>query len=87
MIVKAWGNRTIDYWSLDTEGSEASILRATDFTKVDIKVLTVEVNDKASEEAVLDAMKDAPYKLHSKVDFDLVFVKNGFDPARSQPFT
>jgi hypothetical protein len=81
MIVEAWGHRTIDYWSLDTEGSEASILGATDFTKVDVKVLTVEVNDKKSEDAVLEAMKDAPYRLHSKVDIDLVFVKHGVEVA------
>lgn len=30
--------------SLDTEGSEAAILNATDFDKIDVRVMTVEVS-------------------------------------------
>jgi hypothetical protein len=71
--------------SLDTEGSEADILRATDFSKVNVRIITVEVNDAAAEAAVLDAMADKPYDLLIKLDFDLVFVKRGeFDAAKLQ---
>ena len=34
---------TVDYLSLDTEGSELAILRATGFTQVEVGVLTVEL--------------------------------------------
>lgn len=81
MMLDAWGVTSVDYWSLDTEGSEASILRATNFSRVDVKIITVEVNNKEAEAAVHDAMKDAPYRLHSKIDFDLVFVRKDFDTA------
>ena len=86
MMLDAWGYHSIDYWSLDTEGSEASILRATNFSRVDVKIITVEVNSKEAEDAVREVMKDAPYRLHSKVDFDLVFVRHGFDPVAPRPF-
>lgn len=78
MMLEAWGVNAIDYWSLDTEGSEASILRATDFGAVNVTVITVEVNSQEAETAVLDAMKGAPYRLHSRIDFDLVFVRTDF---------
>lgn len=42
LVMQALGVNTIDYWSLDTEGSELAILRATDFTQVEVGVLTVE---------------------------------------------
>lgn len=76
-MLEALGRTRVDYWSLDTEGSEAEILRATDFSKVDVRVITVEVNDGQAESAVREAMKDKPYDLHSKIDFDLVYVKRG----------
>jgi FkbM family methyltransferase len=36
--------RVIDYWSLDTEGSELSILRAFPFDRYDVRTITVEHN-------------------------------------------
>ena len=32
----------MDYFSLDVEGAELDVLRSTDFTKVDIKTMSVE---------------------------------------------
>jgi hypothetical protein len=71
--------------SLDTEGSEADILRSTDFSKAYVRIITVEVNDAAAEAAVMQAMADKPYDLLIKIDFDLVFVRRGeFDATKLQ---
>ncbi|WIA36627.1 hypothetical protein OEZ86_007914 [Tetradesmus obliquus] len=43
-MMAALGKTRVDYWSLDTEGSEAAILNATDFDKIDVRVMTVEVS-------------------------------------------
>lgn len=44
--------RTIDYLSLDTEGSEYDILAAFDFTAYDIRVITCEHNDTPDRERI-----------------------------------
>ena len=46
IVSRGLGRRTVDYWSLDTEGSEARILNATDFgpSGVEVGVLSVEHN-------------------------------------------
>lgn len=77
-MLNVLGVTRVDFWSLDTEGSEAAILAATDFDMLDIRVITIEVNDAAAEAAVKKVMAGRPeYRLHSKLDFDLLFVKEG----------
>jgi FkbM family methyltransferase len=57
--------RVIDYLSIDTEGSEFEILNAFDFSKVDIKIITVEHN--------FSLMRDSIYDLLTKNGFKRVF--------------
>lgn len=52
-IMQALNRTTIDYWSLDTEGSEAAILQATDFSHLEIGVMTVEHNGDAQKRAAV----------------------------------
>lgn len=49
---------TIDYVSIDTEGSELAILGAFDFARYDVRLLSVEHN-RTGNEAKLDAFLDA----------------------------
>jgi hypothetical protein len=44
--------RVIDYWSLDTEGSELTLLRSFPFDQYRLRVLTVEHNNASSREAI-----------------------------------
>jgi FkbM family methyltransferase len=44
--------RTIDYWSLDTEGSELAILHSFPFTRYELRVVTVEHNWKPARESI-----------------------------------
>jgi len=43
-VLNSINRDTIDYWSLDTEGSEIGILEHTDFTRITVGVITVEWN-------------------------------------------
>ncbi len=36
--------RTVDFWSLDIEGSECKVLESTDFQKLQVGILLVEMN-------------------------------------------
>lgn len=74
-LLRYMGVRHVDYWSLDTEGSEASILNSTNFNEIDVTVITVEVNDVEAENKVKSVMATKPYVLIHKVDFDLVYLK------------
>jgi len=49
LLEAAGKQKTVDYWSLDVEGSEASILKVTDFKKVEVGVILVEMDHEAHD--------------------------------------
>ena len=63
----------VDYCTIDVEGSEEKILSVFDSKAFDIEVFTVENN--YQDKSLRNLMRDKGYKLHSKIDFDDVFVK------------
>jgi len=63
----------VDYCTIDVEGSEEKILSVFDSKEFDIHVFTVENN--YEEKSIRNLMKSKGYKLHSKIDFDDVYVK------------
>ena len=44
---------TVDFWSLDVEGSEAGILQNTDFSKVEVGVMLIEMNKTPENNATI----------------------------------
>jgi len=65
-ILLAMGNPTVDYFSLDVEGAELPILKTIPWDKVDIKVLSIEVNH--SDGKKIDTfMKSNGYKLVQQI--------------------
>ena len=43
-VLLALDNPTVDYFSLDVEGSEFAILKTLDWDKIDISIISVEMN-------------------------------------------
>ena len=65
--------KTIDYCSIDVEGSELEILKSIDFKKANIRVLTVENN--YNNEEFKKYMNSQGYKLKMKLGADELYVK------------
>ena len=80
-LLLALNRTTVDYFSLDVEGSELQILKTIPFDKVDIKVLTVEYIAKQKKSPIEDFMHSKGYISVIQVQHpgflanDLVFIK------------
>jgi FkbM family methyltransferase len=64
----------IDFCSIDTEGSEFSIIKSIDFDKTIIKVFIIENNYK--ETFIQEFLEKKGYTLYKKLEWDDVFIKN-----------
>ena len=64
---------TIDFLSLDTEGNELKILQTIDFSKYDIKVITVENND--YDDKFLKFLTPRGYQPVTRLGCDEVYIK------------
>ena len=73
-------NNTIDYLSIDTEGTELEILNSLDFKKYDIKIISVEHNFTSNREAIYNLLTINNYERvqekYSKFDDWYVKIKN-----------
>jgi len=77
-ILSAIGNPTVDYFSLDIEGSEEGVLETLPWNQVDIRVLQVEyVHSNTTN--ILRIMEAAGYANPFNLKEDLIFVKRGFN--------
>ena len=62
LLVKHGAPRTIDYLSIDTEGSELAILEAFNFDRFDVQIITCEHNFSASREKVAELLNGNGYR-------------------------
>ena len=73
-------NNTIDYLSIDTEGTELEILNSLDFNKYDIKIISVEHNFTTNREAIYNLLTlnnyDRVQEKYSKFDDWYVKINN-----------
>jgi FkbM family methyltransferase len=69
--------RVIDYWSLDTEGSELSILRSFPFDEHLIRVLTVEHNETAVRGEIRALLEAHGYRWVRSLGIDDCYVWGG----------
>lgn len=79
----ALNQTTVDYFSLDVEGAELEVLKTIPWSKVDIKVLSVEfIHGPQGKDALEDYMKSLGYRvvetvIHSNnLANDFIFVKD-----------
>lgn len=76
---------TVDYFSLDIEGGEINILKSIDFSKVFIKVISVENNYHDKE--IKRFLKRNNYKLIKKLGIDEIYVHQESElPNYTEPF-
>jgi hypothetical protein len=72
------GNQTklvVDYWSLDTEGSEPHILRATNFSRIQVGVMSIEHNgEEDKQRGIRDAMVSTGLVLYRDLGGDYIYV-------------
>jgi len=66
--------KTIDYISIDTEGSELKILQSINFSKYNIKAISVENNYETNE--IRDYMVKNGYQMITKLGLDEIYVKS-----------
>jgi FkbM family methyltransferase len=65
----------IDYWSLDTEGSELTILRSFPFDEYSFRVLTVEHNRLPIQEQIREFLESHGYSRIRTIEIDDCYVK------------
>ena len=69
----------MDYLSLDVEGSELPVLRTLPFSRMRVRVLTVEVahgGGDASEREMVAFMAEKGFRMHRRMESNIVFVSN-----------
>jgi len=81
-VLEALGNPTIDYFSLDVEGSEYGVLKSIPWEKVNIKVWSIEYNPMVgpwlmSKRRIIKFMQSKGYELKKQIDQDLIFAIKG----------
>jgi FkbM family methyltransferase len=61
----------INFFSLDVEGAELSVLKTVDFARFVFDVITVETN--GNEEELVSFLTNEGFQLHTKTELDLIF--------------
>jgi len=71
----------IDYWSLDTEGSELSILRGFPFDEYAVRILTVEHNHYPARDEIRGFLAGHGYHVARELAVDDAFVRGDLVPS------
>ena len=74
----------IDYWSLDTEGSELAILKSFPFDEYSFRVLTVEHNRLPARDEIRFLLESRGYRRIRTLEIDDCYVKDGSLPLLSK---
>lgn len=67
---------TIDFLSLDVEGSEIDALKGLDFTRHAPRLMLIEDNSKGTNPALHEFMKDKPYKSVGWLEVNEIYIRN-----------
>ncbi|CAK8999612.1 Hypothetical protein SCF082_LOCUS6143 [Durusdinium trenchii] len=78
-ILEAVGHLEVDFWSLDIEGAEGAVLEATDFSKVKVGVMTIEMNKgPVNNKKISDVMEKNGFVRWKVLKFDQIFVNPSY---------
>ncbi|HEY5959228.1 MAG TPA: FkbM family methyltransferase [Polyangiaceae bacterium] len=72
--------QVIDYWSLDTEGSELRILKSFPFARYRVRVISVEHNRYSIRHEIQSFLESQGYVLAAKFDIDDCYVEKAHRP-------
>jgi len=96
-IMLALNQSHVDYFSLDVEGNELSILRTIPFSAIVIDMWSVEYVHGNSKNETLKFMLDKGYTLHKDIKLfkpeftlyvdDFIFIRNDFKPVNNNATT
>ena len=81
ILDEAGAPEVIDYWSLDTEGSELAILRSFPFDRYRFRVLTVEHNHAPVRDDIRVFLEARGYSLARSLGIDDGFISNDEAPG------
>jgi FkbM family methyltransferase len=73
----------IDYWSLDTEGSELAILESFPFDEYSFRVLTVEHNRLPVRACIKEFLESRGYSRIGEMGIDDCYIQGSLPPSRS----
>ena len=77
-VLREWqAPRTIDYWSLDTEGSELAILRSFPFHEYRVRFLTVEHNNTAVRGQIAALLSARGFRRVAELGIDDAYAWSG----------
>mmetsp|Transcript_123399 Transcript_123399/g.240119 ORF Transcript_123399/g.240119 Transcript_123399/m.240119 type:complete len:303 (-) Transcript_123399:75-983(-) len=69
------GVHTVDFWSLDIEGSEGAVLLATDFKNIEVGVLLIEMNKNDDNNKTIEGvMAKNGFKEVGRTAFDRIYI-------------
>jgi hypothetical protein len=84
-ILAELGVPTVDYWSLDAEGAEPAIVENTDFSKIEVGVMTIE-RVPETRQRIYDAMIKNGFVRISPLGEDDAYANPSYFSKRSIPF-
>lgn len=86
-VLKVLNRNTVDYWSLDTEGSELAILKGSGIENFELGILTVEHNNEAAKrEGIVAFLKTLGIKRVVAGAQDDYFANPAYFQKRGLPF-
>jgi len=86
LALRALRRPVVDYWSLDTEGSEGAILESTDFGEFELGLLTVEHNNEEHRiRRVRPVVESRGFVLLADIGIDFYFYAPSYFERRGLP--
>eukprot|EP00747_Dinoflagellata_sp_TGD_P162119 gnl/TRDRNA2_/TRDRNA2_179357_c0_seq1.p1 gnl/TRDRNA2_/TRDRNA2_179357_c0~~gnl/TRDRNA2_/TRDRNA2_179357_c0_seq1.p1 ORF type:complete len:302 (+),score=55.40 gnl/TRDRNA2_/TRDRNA2_179357_c0_seq1:94-999(+) len=82
-LLEHLGRSTVDFWSLDIEGSEGPVLAAFDFDKIEVGTLLIEANKSdENNRQIAEVMEQNGFKKIGTTELDWIYVNPAYFAKR-----